>query len=67
MYLHLREILQVHIASNKEPHLSLCEKPTGAWEWNPESIDTRGILSATINGEGADPKAKPEDFIENLD
>jgi hypothetical protein len=67
VYLQLREALQAHITSGKEPHLSECKKPTGAWEWNPESIEIDEIKSANIYGEGIDRRAKSDDFVEHLE
>jgi len=67
VYLQLREVLQIHITCKKEPILSKCEKPYGAWDWNPESITTDEVDRVNIYGEGADLRARPDDFIENLE
>jgi hypothetical protein len=67
VYLQLRRALQVHIASGAEPCLSECEKPTGAWHWNPESTNGDRIESVDIYGEGVDPGANQEDFTEDLE
>jgi hypothetical protein len=57
----------VHISSGAEPHLSECEKPTGAWDWDPELTNGNRVESVDIYGEGVDPGANQEDFEENLE
>ena len=69
VYLQLWAALHAHIAFKKKPHLSLCEKSKGAWQWNSESIvsEMNDVESADISEEREDSEATPEDFIENLE
>lgn len=75
VYLKLREALNTHIASGLEPHLSLCTKPTGAWDWNPElqqditaiRREPGDINSVDITGDGRDIAAGKNSFIEDPD
>jgi hypothetical protein len=67
VYLQLQEALQAYITSGKESYLSEYKKPTGAWEWNPESIKIDEIKSANIYREGIDRRAKSDDFVEHLE
>ena len=58
-----------------ELHLSLCTRPTGIWDWNPEiqqDITTirrnpDNINSVDITNDGRDIAAGETDFIEDLD
>ena len=69
VYLQLQAVLQTHVISKRESHLSLCEKSKRAWKWNSESIITEmnDITSADISEEREDSEATSEDFIENLE
>ena len=64
VYLQLRETLRAHIISGKKPHLSLCEKPTGAWDWNPDLTEVEDVGNANIYGEGEDLLAMLSNFID---
>ncbi len=69
VYLQLWAVLQAHVTSKRESHLSLCEKSKEAWKWNPESIITEmnDVTSADISEEREDSEATSEDFVENLE
>jgi len=75
VYLRLREALNTHITSGLEPHLSLCTKPTGAWDWNSEIQQDMTMIrrepddidSVDITGDGKDIAADDNNFIGDLD
>ena len=75
VYLQLCEALNIHITSGVELHLSLCTRPTGIWDWNPEiqqDITTirrnpDNIDSVDITNNGRDIAAGETDFIKDLD
>ena len=69
VYLQLWAVLQTHVISKRESHLSLCKKSKKTWKWNSESIITEmnDVISADISEEREDSEATSEDFVENLE
>jgi hypothetical protein len=65
----LREAVTRHIRSGQEPRLSLCQKPTGAWDWNSnlESLGIDGqVEGVDIYLEGPDETLSQDEFVENI-
>ena len=69
VYLQLWAILQTHVTSKRESHLSLCEKSKKTWKWNSESIIIKmnDVTNADISEKKEDSEATSENFIENLE
>ena len=69
VYLQFQTILQIHVISKRESHLSLCEKSKRAWKWNSESIiiEMNDVTSADIFEEKEDSETTSKNFVENLE
>ena len=69
MYLQFWTILQIHVISKRESHLSLYKKLKRTWKWNSESIIIKmnDIISADISEEKKNSETTSENFIKNLE
>ena len=69
VYLQLQAVLQTHVTSKRESHLSLCEKSKRAWKWNSESIiiEMNDVTSADISEKRKNSEATSENFVKNLE
>ena len=68
MYLQFQAVLQTHVISKKESHLSLCKKLKRTWKWNSELIIIKmnDVTNADISEEKENSEATSENFVENL-
>ena len=69
MYLQFQAVLQTHVTSKRESHLSLYEKSKKTWKWNSESIIIKmnDVTNADISEKRENSKATSENFVENLE